>query len=138
MRIIDGTGLIFGRVASYAAKKALEGEKISIVNADKLIITGNKAQILADFKEKRERGSPHWGPYYPRMSDRILKRTIRGMLQYKRERGEIALKNIMCYRGVPVDMKDQKFETIKNASYTKLKMLKYIELGKIAHLLGGK
>ena len=137
MKVIDGTGLIVGRVATYAAKKALEGEKVVLVNCDKMIFTGKKDTVFNKFKERRERGSPHWGPYYPRMSDRIVRRTVRGMLPYKKERGKNAFRKVMCHIGIPNDIKE-KPETIKSASYAKLKTTRFVEVGVIAKLLGGK
>ena len=42
MKIIDGKGAILGRLASYAAKQALKGEEIVVLNCEEVIITGNK------------------------------------------------------------------------------------------------
>ena len=44
--IIDGTNLILGRLASVAAKKALLGDDIIIVNCDKVLVTGTKKNIV--------------------------------------------------------------------------------------------
>ena len=137
MKVVDGAGLILGRVATHVAKMALEGERVVVVNCEKMILTGSKEGVFKKFKERRERGNPHWGPYYPRMSDRIVRRTIRGMLPYKKDRGRNAFRRVNCYLGVPKDIKE-KPETIKSASYTKLRTTKFIELGVIAKLLGGK
>ena len=53
MKVIDGTNAVLGRLASYAAKQALLGEEIVIVNCEKVIITGNRQNILEDFRDKR-------------------------------------------------------------------------------------
>ena len=45
MKIIDGENAVMGRLASYVAKQALQGEEISIVNCNKVLITGNKKFI---------------------------------------------------------------------------------------------
>ena len=37
MKIIDGTGLVAGRLASYTAKEALKGEEIAVVNCSDVI-----------------------------------------------------------------------------------------------------
>ncbi len=136
--IIDATDLIIGRIATVAAKKALLGEEVKVVNCEKAIITGNKKRIIDDFKQKRERGIPLKGPYYPRQSHMILKRTIRGMLPYKRERGREALKKIKCFNGVPETLKNEKLETIQGASITKLPNTKYIALSAVSMRLGAK
>ena len=47
--IINADGLITGRLASYAAKQALLGEKVDIINSEKACITGSKPQILEKY-----------------------------------------------------------------------------------------
>ena len=135
--IIDATNLILGRLATFVAKKALEGETIDVINADKAIITGDKKKVLAEYKRKRDRGSPLVGPYFPRQSDRFVKRTIRGMLPYKRPRGEKAFKSIKCHAGVPADLQDQKAETIGSANVIKLSNTKFLTVKEICTFLGG-
>jgi len=46
MKIIDGNNLILGRVASYVAKAAILGDKIAIVNTDKLVMSGSRSFII--------------------------------------------------------------------------------------------
>jgi len=133
---IDATNLILGRVASFAAKKALLGETINIVNCEKAVITGYKKALLIEFKRKRERGIPSKGPFYPRSPEKIVKRTIRGMLPYKQEKGKKAFKRIRCYVGVPENIKNT--ETIKIADINKLPTLKYLKLEEISKYLGKK
>src|SRR3989344_5768080 len=99
--IIDATDLVVGRLATVAAKKALLGEKVEIVNCEKAVISGDPVHILEDWKWKRGIGT-YRGPYYGRLSDRIVRRMIRGMLPYKQPRGKAAFERIMCFRGVPV------------------------------------
>ncbi len=137
MKVIDATNLILGRLATKVAKLALEGEKISIINSEKAVISGKKKMVLARFKDIREKGDPFHGPFYPRMPDRIVKRAIRGMLPYKKERGKKAYKNIKCYIGIPLNLKDAKSETIKRASISKT-TAKFIYVGEISKLLGAK
>jgi len=136
--IIDATNLILGRMAAFAAKKALLGEKIDIVNCEKTVVTGTLEFNFGKYKRKFNMGAPLMGPYHPRYPDRIVRRTIRGMLPYRRERGEKAFKNVMCYRGVPVGLKDKKFETIKEANVSKVPSLKYTTLEEVSKLLGAK
>ena len=42
--IIDGNNLILGRVATIAAKRAMQGEPVVILNCEKMIVTGKKSQ----------------------------------------------------------------------------------------------
>jgi len=55
MKIIDGKNAVLGRLASYAAKEALKGEDIVILNCEHVIITGNKRDIRETFERKRRR-----------------------------------------------------------------------------------
>ena len=102
-KVIDGENSVMGRVASYAAKEALGGEEVAVLNCDKVIITGNLDSIRRDFLEKRSRfGSSQKGPKHIKVSERIVKRAIRGMLPNFREgRGREAFKRIKCYNGIP-------------------------------------
>ncbi len=131
---IDATNLILGRMASFAAKKALLGETVNVVNCEKAVVTGNKKTLLLQFKRKRDMGIPSKGPFYPRSPEQIVKRTIRGMLPYKKEKGRKAFKKIKCYTGVPENIKNS--ETIKNADVSKVPNLKYLTLEEISKHLG--
>lgn len=134
--IIDGTNLILGRLAAYAAKRALEGESVIIVNSEKVVITGNKRLLIEEFIQKQHMGHAYNGPFYPRMPDRIMKRTIRGMLPYKQERGMKAFKRIKCFMGIPEAYSKQKIETIARADYSKLKTSKFITINDLSKSVG--
>ncbi|MBW2975876.1 50S ribosomal protein L13 [Candidatus Woesearchaeota archaeon] len=136
--IIDADNLILGRLGTYVAKKALLGEKIDIVNCEKCVVTGDKYQILENYDKFLKRGIPRKGPFTYRMPDRFVKRSIRGMLPYKKERGDKALKNIRCHIGIPDSMKNQKFEMIKNADVGKLPNFKYVRVKDICAHIGAK
>ncbi len=116
MRFIDGTKSTLGRLASYVAKQALKGEEFKIFNCRDVIITGNKKSIAKEFSEMRSRfGHSQKGPKHHATSEKIVKRTIRGMLpDFRKGRGKIAFKKIMCYNDVPNEFKDVKMETIFN------------------------
>jgi len=122
MKIIDGKKATLGRLASYVAKEVLKGEEIVILNCDEVIITGNKKYIEKEFLEKRSRfGSSQKGPKHLKSSDRMVKRTIRGMLpNYREGRGREVWKKIKCYVGVP-----KEFEGAKTIKAGKEKTCKY-------------
>lgn len=136
--IIDGSNLIMGRLAAYVAKKALQGEQVDVLNSEMAVITGAKSGLLDRYKNRRERGTPSRGPFFPRMSHLILKRAIRGMLPYKNAKGREALKRIKCYQGVPPRFAGQRAETVDRADKSKLRTKKYITLRELANLLGAK
>jgi len=113
MIIIDGKNCILGRLASFAAKEALKGEDISIVNCERIIITGNKKNIEKKVLQRRKMGgSSQKGPKHHRDSEKIVKKTIAGMLpNHKQGRGATAYKKIKCCRGIPKELENEK--TIK-------------------------
>ena len=110
MKIIDGSGAVLGRLASFVAKEALKGEEFVILNCDKVIITGNRKMVEKEFEKKRTKvGSGQKGPKVPRTSEKIVKRAIRGMLPNHRQgRGKDIFKKIKCYSGVPKEFEESK------------------------------
>ena len=110
MKIVDGKDAVLGRLASFVAKHALEGEEIVVINCEKIIITGNKKRIKEDFEETRSKvGSGQQGPKVSRLSERIVKRAIRGMLpNHRKGRGKEAFKKIKCYAGMPSEYEKPK------------------------------
>jgi len=138
MTVIDATNLILGRMATEVAKRALLGETIDIVNVEKIVITGNRLSIFADYKHRRDRGSQTSGPFFPKNPDDIVRRAIRGMLPYKQAKGDLAFKRVRCFIGVPNEMEKAKLETIKQANISGLGTSKYVPIGEIGSYLGGK
>ncbi|HDJ50961.1 MAG TPA: 50S ribosomal protein L13 [Thermoprotei archaeon] len=132
--VIDATGHILGRLASIVAKRLLNGEKIVIVNAEKAIISGKREMVFEKYKQKRDIGS-HRGPFFPRMPHLIVKRTIRGMLPYKQEKGKRALKNLRVYIGVPKELEGRKFEEIPEA---KREVRYYVTVEELSRWLGAR
>ncbi len=110
MKIIDGKNAVLGRLASYIAKQALKGEDIILLNCEQVIITGNKKTIKKDFEARRSRvGSSQKGPKHAKTSEKIVKRTIRGMLpDHRKGRGRVAFKRIKCYVGIPKEFQETK------------------------------
>lgn len=138
MILIDATNLIVGRLATFSAKKALQGEEVRIINAEEAIITGSKKNICEKYQTLREKGEPFHGPFYPTRSEAILKRMIRGMLPRKITKGREALKRVKCYNKVPAEFKDQEAITIKEANVSKVLNTKYIKLKQLSEFLKWK
>ncbi len=127
--VIDASNALLGRLASYAAKQALIGREVIIVNCAGAVISGNSPFILSLYRARRARGgSAMNGPNFPRSPERIVKRTIRGMLPYNNARGIAAWKRVKCYNDIP--------EAYASASHIKagkekpIKTLKLEELSK--------
>lgn len=128
-----------GRLATHVAKQALNGEEVVVVNAENIVVTGRREDILADYHHRRSRGVAgrnRKGPFYPRMPDRLFRRAVRGMIPYQEPRGRAAYSRVMAYVGVPKDLEGKKFMVVENAlergSRGKL------SLGEISENLGAK
>ena len=133
--IVNADGLILGRMASLVAKKLLNGEKVIIVNAEKAFISGKKRSKVAEAKEFLEVGAPKRGPFHYRRPDRIMRKTVRGMLPFKQPKGKNALKRLRVFISVPEDLKHQQLVSIKEAQAAKLKG-PYFTLAELAKEIG--
>ena len=138
VEIIDASGLIIGRLSTHVAKKLLSDKEleVAIINSESAIVSGNKKMVLDRYKKKRELNHPRKEPYFPRLPDRILKRTIRGMLPYQQPKGREALKRVKVYIGTPKDLEGKKAVTVKSAQNENLEQ--FVELREICKVLGAK
>ena len=132
---IDAENQIAGRLATKAAKEALKGRHVFIVNAEKAVISGNPVFVIKRYFEMVSRGNPYHGPFYPKIPDRMLKRMIRGMLP-KKPMGRDAFKRIKVYNSVPEEFSKQAF--MKPEQSESRLGSKFITLGKLSERLGAK
>ena len=132
---VNAEGLILGRMASKVAKKLLNGEEVIIVNAEKIVISGKRKSKIAEAKEFLEVGAPNRGPFHYRRPDRIVHKTVRGMLPFKQPKGKNALSKLKVFMGVPEELKNQKTEAFAEAQAAKLKG-PHLTLGELAKELG--
>lgn len=80
---IDATDCIAGRMCSHISKLLLKGHHVTVVNAEKCMISGNRYKTIEIYKEFLEISSatnPIHGPFHPRKPDKILTKMVRGML----------------------------------------------------------
>ncbi len=136
--IIDAKDLILGRMSTVIAKKALEGDKVDVVNCEKAVVSGSRREVIEKFKHKASRATIAKGPYVSRMPDRFVRRIIRGMLPYKFEKGRKAFERIMCHIGIPKEFEGKKFESIDNANANKRKLTKFVTVHEICREMGAK
>ena len=118
---VNAEGLIVGRMLSQVAKKLLNGEEVIVFNAEKAVFSGKKKSKVAEAKQFLEVGAPERGPFHYRRPDRMLKKTARGMLPFKKPKGKSAYKRLKVYMGIPLEYKDAKMITFKSAQSSKLK-----------------
>lgn len=133
VEIIDADGAIVGRLASYVAKRAMEGERFAVVNAEKAIVTGSKKHVLELYKRKTSFKRQIGGKHFPKRPDMVLKRTIRGMVPRKTYRGRNAISRVKVYMGVP---KEFEGKARKVESLAKIGLLKFQVLGNVCEEIG--
>ncbi len=129
--VVDARDCILGRVASQVAERAMEGERVAVVNAEEAVITGRKESVLETFTDRQSLGSDS-GPYYPKRPDRIFKRSVRGMLPYKQTSGQEAFERVRVYVGNPYD----DATVLEGTSLDRLSNIKFVQLSEISEHLG--
>jgi len=135
--VLDATGLVLGRMGGIVSKRLLQGERIMIVNAEKAVISGRKVSRVSEARLFLEVGHLGHGPYHPRRPDQIIRRTIRGMLPWRKPKGKEAYKRLRVFIGVPDEIKDRAVETIPQANASKLRC-PYFTVGEFAKEIGWK
>ena len=131
--VVDARDCILGRVASEVAQRALDGERIAVVNAEDAVITGDKEDVFETYRTRAHQGSDR-GPYYPKRPDMIFKRSIRGMLPHKKKRGREAFEGVRVYVGNPYE--DEEAEILEGTSLDRLSNIRFVHLGEVADQLG--
>ena len=110
-KVYDATGKILGRLASQVAKDMISARKsgsqqrVIIINAEGAIVSGPKSKVFSDYRAKYNLNHARKGPFFPRMPDKIIKRTVRGMLPYqKNSSGRAALRDLRVMIGTPSNL----------------------------------
>ncbi|MDE1832984.1 MAG: 50S ribosomal protein L13 [Candidatus Micrarchaeota archaeon] len=136
--LYDANDKVLGRLGSEVAKKLLNGDEVAIINAQGAIITGDKRIIIKRYRTRlnlQEKENPEHSPFWPRRSDLLVKRVIRGMLPYRKPSGKSAYRRLRVYMGVPEAFKATKpIEIISKNPKTIYSG--YIKVGQLSKLLG--
>ena len=135
--VIDGEGLILGRLSSMVAKRLLAGEYIELVNAEKIVVSGAKKMIINREKEFLNVGGHEKGPVHYRQPHRIVRKTIRGMLPHRKTHGREAFRRLKVHIGVPEEFEAADKETIEKIQANILGK-RYVTIGEIAENIGWK
>jgi len=120
--VVDGTDHLAGRLSSNVAKMLLKGNRVIVVNCEKIMISGSKSNIVKNYKTFLEVASilhPEHGPYHPRRPDTMIERMVRGMLPRKKPSGQAALKRLRTYIGVPSQFRSSKKIILDKAKITR-------------------
>ncbi len=137
--VVDATNLILGRMASYVAKEALNGRRVVVVNAEKAVVSGTKARVVARAKMKlrtRTLANQEKAPTHPRRPDTYVRRVIRGMLPWKKPRGKQAFHRVRVHIGTPPDYAGKPSSRLDSASASKLRV-PYISIQQLSEEIGG-
>jgi large subunit ribosomal protein L13 len=137
--VVDGTNLIAGRVCSNVAKLLRKGNRISIVNCEKIMISGKKASIIGEYEDFLKIHSiihPQHGPFHPRRPDTIIKRMIRGMLPKEKPSKKTDLARLRTYIGVPQEVKGLEKIQFENSKITRVSS-KYTTMAELSRYIGG-
>jgi len=138
-KVIDGKGQVLGKLCTQIAKELLNGNTIHLVNAEQIVITGNRIDIVEKFRTRYNltaKANPHKGPKSSRMPDRIVRRSVKGMLPNKSTTGRDALKKLHVHISVPKDLESA--EKSELVSYTPREGSKFIQVSELCKLLGAK
>ena len=120
--VVDATDHIAGRLSSNVAKLLLKGNRVALINCEKIMISGKRSSIIKEYRDFLEIASilhPKHGPFHPRRPDTIITRMIRGMLPREKTSGIQAHKRLRAHIGTPKEL--HAFEKIqfKNAKITR-------------------
>lgn len=139
--VVDCRGHLMGRVASLLAKELLCGQKVVLVRAEEMNLSGSIARnhLLHSHTIKKRMNTNHRrGPFHFSAPSRFIYFAIRGMIPYKTTRGKNALNNLKIYEGVP-----QKYMSVKKlvipGALTALRLKpgrKYTRLGDLCQKFG--
>jgi large subunit ribosomal protein L13 len=136
--IVDATDCIAGRMCSRVSKLLLKGNRVSVVNSENAMLSGDRYMTINLYKEYLEINSvtnPIHGPFHPRRPDTILTRMVRGMIPKTKTSGIEAFKRLRVYIGVPEELRSRKAEFIQDAKITRAPS-KYISVGDVAKEIG--
>ena len=132
-----------GRLASIVAKQILNGQKVVIVRAEALNISGeffrNKLKYH-DYLRKATRYNKTHGPFHFRAPSRIFYKALRGMVAHKTARGKAALERVKVFEGIPAPY-DKKKRVVVPQALRVLRLKpgrKYTTVGKLSTSVGWK
>lgn len=138
-----GKGHLLGRLASIVAKQLLNGQKIVIVRAEALNVSGELFRTKLkyhDYLRKGTRFNKTRGPFHFRAPSRIFYKAVRGMISHKTARGKAALERLKVFEGVPPPY-DKKKKLVVPQALRVLRLKpgrKYTTLGDLSKSVGWK
>jgi large subunit ribosomal protein L13 len=121
--VVDATDHIAGRLASNVAKLLIKGNRVSVVNCEKIMMSGTRSNHIQEYREFLEINSiinyKH-GPKHYRRPDTVMAKMIRQMLPFDRKpSGKESFQRLRTYIGSPKEIK-----SIEKIQFEKAKIRK--------------
>ena len=137
--VVDATNHIAGRLASNVAKLLMQGNRVSVVNCEKIMMSGTRSNQIKEQREFLEINSiinyKH-GPVHYRRPDTLMAKMIRQMLPYDRKpSGKEAHQRLRTYIGSPQEIKSLEKIQFEKALIRKTAS-NYTALGELCRIIG--
>jgi large subunit ribosomal protein L13 len=137
--VVDATNHIAGRLASNVAKLLMQGHRVSVVNCEKIMMSGTRSNQIKEYREFLEINSiinyKH-GPVHYRRPDTLMAKMIRQMLPYDRKpSGKEAHQRLRTYIGSPKEIKSLEKIQFEKALIRKAAS-NYTVLGELCRVIG--
>lgn len=137
--VVDATNHIAGRLASNVAKLLMQGHRVSVVNCEKIMMSGTRSNQIKEYREFLEINSiinyKH-GPVHYRRPDTLMAKMIRQMLPYDRKpSGKEAHQRLRTYIGSPKEIKSLEKIQFEKALIRKSSS-NYTILGELCRVIG--
>jgi len=137
--VVDATNHIAGRLASNVAKLLMQGNRVSVVNCEKIMMSGTRSNQIKEQREFLEINSiinyKH-GPVHYRRPDTLMAKMIRQMLPYDRKpSGKEAHQRLRTYIGSPQEIKSLEKIQFQKALIRKTAS-NYTALGELCRIIG--
>lgn len=137
--VVDASDHIAGRLSSLIAKLLLQGNRVSLVNCERIMISGTRSNTIHEYRQFLKINSiinPKHGPVHYRRPDTIITKMIRGMLPFeKKPSGRTAHKRLRAYVGSPRELK-----SFKKVQFEKAKIRRaassYTTMGELCGVIG--
>jgi len=137
--VVDATDHIAGRLSSNVAKLLVNGNRVSVVNCEKIMMSGTRSNQIKEYREFLEINSvinPKHGPVHYRRPDTLMAKMIRQMLPHDRKpSGKEAHQRLRTYIGSPKELK-----SLEKIQFEKSKIKKtasnYTSIGELCRTIG--
>jgi large subunit ribosomal protein L13 len=137
--VLDAKNQILGRLASFVAKRAISGDMVVVLNAEKAVISGRRSNIIEEAKrrlETRTLGTQTNAPVHQRRPDLYFRRVVRGMLPWKKAKGKAAFHRVHVFMGVPEEFSGKAMTKVPGADASRLTS-SYVTLENLSAEIGG-